>query len=43
MPYDNPDFRYRDLDIDGDLIHDMAQDMMNDEKSRDGIGQAAFP
>ena len=43
VPYDNPDFRYRDLDIDGDLIHDMAQDMMNDEKSRDGIGQDLFP
>jgi hypothetical protein len=43
VPYDNPDYRYKDLDLDGDLIHDMADDMMNDGKSRDGIGHDLFP
>jgi hypothetical protein len=43
VPYDHPDFQYKDLDIDGDLIHDMADDMMNDGKSRDGIGHDLFP
>jgi hypothetical protein len=43
VPYDQPDYRYKGLDIDGDLIQDMAQDMMNDGKSRDGIGHDLFP
>ena len=43
VPYDDPDYRYKDLDLDGDLVHDMADDMMNDRKSRDGIGRDLFP
>lgn len=43
VPYDQPGYTYRDLDIDGDLVRDMAQDMMNDQKSRDGIGHDLFP
>jgi hypothetical protein len=43
VPYDHPDYRYKGLDIDGDLIQDMAQDMMDDKKSRDGIGHDLFP
>jgi hypothetical protein len=43
VTYDKPGYIYRDLDIDGDLIRDMADDMMNDKKSRDGIGHDLFP
>jgi len=43
VPYDHPDYQYKNLDIDGDLIHSMADDMMNDQKSRDGIGHDLFP
>jgi hypothetical protein len=43
VTYDKPGYTYRGLDIDGDLIRDMADDMMNDKKSRDGIGHDLFP
>jgi hypothetical protein len=43
VPYDQPNYTYKGLDLDGDLIQDMAQDMMNDGKSRDGIGHDLFP
>jgi hypothetical protein len=43
VTYDQPGYVYRDLDIDGDLIRDMADDMMNDKKSQDGIGHDLFP
>ena len=43
VTYDQPGYVYRDLDIDGDLIRDMADDMMNDKKTQDGIGHDLFP
>ncbi|HEX3746051.1 MAG TPA: hypothetical protein VHW09_19050 [Bryobacteraceae bacterium] len=43
VSYDKPGYTYRGLDIDGDLIQQMADDMMNDRKSRDGIGHELFP
>jgi hypothetical protein len=43
LTYDTPDFRNRGIDIDGELINSMAEDMMNDQKSRDGIARDLFP
>ena len=43
VSYDKPGYKYRGMDIDGDLVSDMAHDMMNDEKSQDGIGRDLFP
>ena len=43
VAYDQPGYHYKGLDVDGDLIHDMSEDMMNDQKSRDGIGTDLFP
>jgi len=43
VAYDQPEYHYKDLDLDGDLIHDMSDDMINDRKSPDGIGQDLFP
>lgn len=43
LTYDKPDFQYKDTDIDGDLIEDLTDDMINDKESRDGIGKDLFP
>jgi hypothetical protein len=40
--YDHPHYEYKDVDIDGDVISDLADDLTND-KSRDGIGKDLFP
>ena len=41
--YTDPGFRQKDLDLDGDLIEDIAKDLINDEKSKDGIDMDLFP
>ncbi|MBM3759593.1 MAG: hypothetical protein FJW36_05035 [Acidobacteria bacterium] len=43
IPYDDPGFRHKDLDIDGDLIEDLAEDLIGEEKSKDGIDMNLFP
>lgn len=43
LTYDKPDFQYKDTDIDGELIEDLTDDMINDKKSRDGISKDLFP
>ena len=36
-------YEYKGMDIDGDLINDLSDDMTNDKHSRDGIGSDLFP
>jgi len=43
IDYEEPGFTYKDLDIDGDLINDLAKDLADDKKSRDGIARDLFP
>jgi hypothetical protein len=43
VSYDRPGYEYKDMDIDGDLINDLSDDMTNDKHSRDGIGCDLFP
>lgn len=43
FPYTDPKFRHKDMDIDGDLVEDMTDDMVNDKESRDGIPKNLFP
>jgi hypothetical protein len=43
VSYDRPGYQYKDMDIDGDLIDDLSDDMINDKRSRDGIGCNLFP
>ena len=43
VSYDHPGHEYKDMDIDGDLINDLSDDMTNDKRSRDGIGCDLFP
>jgi hypothetical protein len=43
VPYDRPGYTYKELDIDGELIHEMSEEMTNDKHSRDGISADLFP
>jgi hypothetical protein len=43
LAYDDPGKEIKALDIDGDLIHDMVNDMTGDKNSKDGIGHDLFP
>jgi len=43
VSYDRPGYEYKDMDIDGDLINDLSEDMTNDKQSRDGIAADLFP
>jgi hypothetical protein len=41
--YDHPGYSYKEVDIDGDIINDLSEDMTNDKGSHDGIGHDLFP
>lgn len=43
LSYDAPNFQYKDSDIDGELIEDLTEDLINDDKSRDGFSKDLFP
>ncbi|MCX6633143.1 MAG: hypothetical protein NTW28_36570 [Candidatus Solibacter sp.] len=43
VTYDRPGYTYREMDIDGEMIDDLSNDMTNDRHSRDGIGVDLFP
>lgn len=43
LPYDDPDFRQKKLDLDGELIEDFISDHVADGGSRDGIDLDYFP
>lgn len=43
IPYKEPGFTYKDTDIDGELIEDLTDDLVNEENSKDGIPGALFP
>ena len=41
--YYEPHYSYKDVDLDGELISDLAEDLTADRKSRDGISADLFP
>ena len=43
VTYDRPGYNYKDMDIDGELIDDLSNDMTDDKHSRDGIACDLFP
>src|SRR5471030_2049734 len=43
VAYDRPGYHYKGVDIDGELMNDMSEDMTNDRNSRDGIDHQLFP
>lgn len=43
LPYTEPGFKYKDEDIDGELLGELIDELMNDKDSRDGISLSLFP
>jgi hypothetical protein len=43
VDYAEPGFKYKDLDLDGELMHDFADELTHDRRSRDGIARDLFP
>ena len=43
ISYNEPGYEYRDLDLDGEIMDDLAEDLTDDDSSRDGIGSDLFP
>ncbi len=43
IAYSDPGFKYKDVDIDGELIDELARDLADDARSRDGIAANLFP
>src|SRR5262245_60801258 len=43
LEYAEPGFRHKDLDLDGELINDFAEDFTCDKESRDGLSRDFFP
>ncbi len=43
LGYDKPGFQYKDVDLDGELIDDLADDLTNEKGSRDGVSMDLFP
>jgi hypothetical protein len=41
--YTEPGFKYKDEDIDGELLNDLVDDLTDDKDSRDGISESLFP
>ena len=41
--YDSPGYTYKDLDLDGELIDNLADDLVDEKHSRDGISMDLFP
>jgi hypothetical protein len=43
VAYDRPGYTYKEMDIDGELIDDLSNDLTGDHHSRDGISCDLFP
>ncbi len=43
VTYDKPGFKYKDVDIDGAIAENMAEDFANSKSSRDGVSANMFP
>lgn len=43
IDYTEPGYKYKDLDLDGELISELTDDLVNEKDSRDGIPKDLFP
>jgi hypothetical protein len=43
LTYDSAGYKYKHMDVDGDLVRDLSEEMTNDGESRDGIRANMFP
>lgn len=42
-PYSNKEFRYKGVDVDGELVEHLSDGLMHEKKARDGINVDLFP
>jgi hypothetical protein len=43
IPFNEPGYEYKDIDIDADVIDSLSEDLTNDKGSHDGISPDLFP
>ena len=43
LPYTEPGYKYKDLDIDAELLNELTDELVNEKGSRDGIPASLFP
>lgn len=43
IPYTEPGFKYKELDLDGEILNEVTSDLVDDKDSRDGIPRDLFP
>jgi hypothetical protein len=43
LEYKKPGFQYKGIDIDGEVVHELAEELTADRKSKDGIARDLFP
>jgi len=43
IAFDEPGFTHKDLDLDGELLKELADDMMHDKNGKDGLANDLFP
>lgn len=43
MTYDKPDFRYKNIDVDGEIVQSFGDEFGKEEKSKDGVNYDLFP
>lgn len=43
VPYSEPGYKYKGTDIDGALLSELVDDLVNNKESRDGIPHSLFP
>jgi hypothetical protein len=43
IAFDKPGFKHKEMDLDGELLKELADDMMHDKNGKDGISSDLFP
>lgn len=43
IPYDDPGFRHKNIDLDGEILESLVESLVDDRKARDGLATDLFP
>lgn len=43
IAFEKPGYEYKKVDVDASLVHELGEELTNDQKSRDGIARDLFP